>query len=126
LISKTAFHPAVLSKQRAFFRARAKRGRFMTTSETIRALVGKSLKSRAFVANALRAVAQEEFVAGEHVRVAETVRTLRGVLADINLLLDGDTSYLPYGALRETAELIARLDDRIKTMETVIQNYTIH
>jgi hypothetical protein len=96
------------------------------TTQSVHHLVGKSLKSRAFVATALCAVAEEEFLAGEHIRATETVRSIRGVLADIDVLLDGDTSYLPYGALRETAQLIAGLDDRIKVMEACIQPYTIH
>ena len=79
------------------------------STQSVHDLVGKSLRSRAFVASALCAVAEEEFLIGEHMRASETVRTVRHVLADINLLLSGDTTYLPYGALRETAELIAGL-----------------
>jgi hypothetical protein len=96
------------------------------TTQSVFDLVGKSLKSRAFVATALCAVAEEEFLSGERMRATETVRTIRHVLADIDVLLSGDTSYLPYGALRETAELKAGLDERIRTMEASMHPETIH
>jgi hypothetical protein len=96
------------------------------TSETVHALVGKSLKSRAIVANALCAVAEEEFHAGQLMRAAETVRTIRHVLADINLFLSGDTTYLHHGTLREVAEALAGLDDRIAAMEAAIRMHMIH
>jgi len=95
------------------------------TMETVHTHVEKSLKSRAFVANALCAVAEQEIHAGQSMRAAETVRTVRHVLADINLLLSGDTSYLPYGALRETAELLAGLDERIGSVEAATVTHTI-
>lgn len=96
------------------------------TPETIHTLVGKSLKGRAAMANALCAVAEEELHAGQSARAVDTMRKVRGVLADIKLLLSGDTSYLPYGALRETSELLAGVDERIKAMEDATQTYTIH
>jgi hypothetical protein len=96
------------------------------TTQSVFDLVGKSLKSRAFVATALCAVAEEEFLTGERTRARETIRTIRGVVADINLLLSGDTSYLPYGTLREVGELMTGLDERIDEMEAAIPPETIH
>ena len=53
-------------------------------------------------------------------------KSIRGVIADMNLLLSGDTSHLPYGTLRGVAELMGGLDERIDAMEAAIPPYTIH
>jgi hypothetical protein len=95
-------------------------------SDPIHALVAETLTSRAAIANALCTVAEEEFHDGQQMRAAETVRTTRGVLAYINLLLCSDTSYLPYGTLREISEILDGLDERIEAMEPAIRNYSIH
>jgi hypothetical protein len=91
-------------------------------TDTIHALVGKSLRSRAVMANALCALAEEAFHAGQFDRTVETVRSIRSALTDVSILLSGDISYFPHETLRETAGL----EERIASIEAAIQPQTIH
>lgn len=95
-------------------------------TESIHAMVGNTLRNRALMANALCAVAEEEVHAGRLLGARDTVRSIRMLLADINTLLDGDTSYLPYGTLRECSDLLAGLDERITLVEAAADPQTIH
>lgn len=89
-------------------------------------LVGSTLRNRAMMATALCAVAEQEVHAGRIIEARETVRAVRVLLADVNMLLDGDTSYLPYGTLRECADMLAGLDGRIAAIERGLGSATIH
>jgi hypothetical protein len=92
----------------------------------IHAMVGTTIRNRAVMANALCAVAEEEMHAGRIPETRETLGAIRMLLADISILMSGDTSYLPYGVLREMAELLAGLDERVRTVEHAIGPQTIH
>ena len=69
---------------------------------------------------------EQEAYAGRLFEATETVRSVRVLLADVDVLLSGDTSYLPYGTLRETSDLLAGLDDRITAIERCMRPATIH
>ena len=86
----------------------------------IHTLIGTSLRNRAMVANALCALAEEEIHAGEDQRALDTVRTIRGVLREVGLLLEGDVSYLPSGDLREASGLLVGVESRIGSMEKLM------
>jgi len=81
------------------------------------AMIGNALRSRALMTNALCAVAEEEIYAGRLAGAEETVRSVRRLLADIDLLLSGDTPHLAPGTLSEVSDLLAGLNDRIGTLE---------
>ena len=87
-------------------------------SESMMALLGKSLRSRALMANALCVVAEEEAESGYAVRAAQTAESVRRVLRDIEMILNGDTDELPIDALEDAAQLLAGLDGRIRAVET--------
>lgn len=92
----------------------------------VHTMIGNTLRNRAMMANALCAVAEQEVYAGRLIEARETVRAVRALLADVNTLLDGDTSYLPYGTLRDCADLLAGMDGRIATIERGLGSETIH
>lgn len=92
----------------------------------VHSMVGTTIRNRAMMANALCAVAEQEAHAGRLLEATETVRSVRALLADVNILLSGDTSYLPYGSLREVAELLAGMDGRIGAIERILGSQTIH
>lgn len=96
------------------------------TRATVHSMVANTLQSRALMANALCAVAEEQAHAGSLMGATETVRSVRLLLSDIDLLLSGDTSYIPCGTLRETSDLLAGLDDRIRAVERATGSGTIH
>ncbi len=89
------------------------------TSDSVQALIGKSLRSRAQLVTALCAIAEDEFRSGDRLRAGATVSTIRKVLADITTLLDGDTSQIPLTDLRMTTEALAGLEARLQEIETV-------
>jgi hypothetical protein len=97
-----------------------------TPMTTVHTMVGNTLRNRAMMANALCAVAEQEAHAGRLLEATETVRSVRTHLAEVSVLLSGNTSYLPYGTLRETSELLAGLDERIGEIERVLGPQTIH
>jgi hypothetical protein len=80
-------------------------------------LLGKSLRNRAMIANALCSMAEEEYHAGQEERAAETVQTIRHVLRDIWVILGGDVSAVPSNDLREASELLGDLDGRVTAIE---------
>ena len=96
------------------------------TTQTVHKMVGSTLRNRALMANALCAVAEEEVHAGRVIEAVETVRAIRTLLADINLLLSGDTSYLPHGTLRDCADMLGGLDERITAIERSLKTQRIH
>jgi hypothetical protein len=72
------------------------------------------------VATALCAVAEEELHRGDGQRAVDTIRTIRGVLREINLLLDGDASHIPTGDLRDASGMLAGVENRIAAMEKLV------
>jgi hypothetical protein len=95
------------------------------TSDQVFTLVGKSIRSRALMAHALCALAEEEYQTGQPARAKQTIQTMRTVLLDIDTVLSGDTSYLPHGILRDTSELLAGLDDRLAMIEALTSSGAI-
>jgi hypothetical protein len=77
------------------------------------------------MAHALCALAEEEYDAGHPARAKQTIQTMRTILGDIDIFLSSDTSFLPYGALRETSELLAGLDDRLAMVEALTCSETV-
>jgi len=93
---------------------------------TTHAMIATTIRNRALMANALCAVAEQETHAGRLLEASETARSVRGLLADINILLSGDTSYLPYGTLWDVSDLLAGLESRIGTIERVMKPQILH
>lgn len=92
----------------------------MNASQSMNALLGKSLRSRALMANALCVVAEEEAQSGYVMRAAQTARSVRDVLRDIEMILSGDTEGLPVNALEDAAQLLGGLDGRIRAVEALL------
>jgi len=92
----------------------------MAVSQGSNALLAKSLRSRALIANALCAIAEEQAHSGNAMRSVETVRALRGVLDEVSLILAGDASNLPFGTLQDVADLIDGLGARITAVERAL------
>jgi len=95
------------------------------TVDKVMALVARSLRSRTMMANSLCILA-EESQDGNQARTVVTIRTLRGVLADISLIIDGDVSCLPIADLRNAQELLCGMEARIAAMEKVMGSETVH
>jgi hypothetical protein len=89
----------------------------MHSSGATNALLGKSLRNRALVANALCTIAEEEAHGGDMRRAVETIRAIRGVLGEVTLILEGDTSGISSDVLEDTADLLSGLDGRIASIE---------
>jgi hypothetical protein len=83
-------------------------------------LMGRSVKNRALLANALCAIAEEEAHDAHISRACETVRALRGVLGEISLLLQSD---LPPASLEDTADLLHGLGPRIDGIENLLARH---
>jgi hypothetical protein len=77
----------------------------------------QSLKSRAHMADSLCALAEAQIEAGRLVLALGTLREMRSVVAAINTLVDGDTSYLSHGTLEEIRALLARINERAVAMD---------
>ncbi len=92
----------------------------MEATHTVDKLLAKSLRSRALIANALCAIAEEQAHSGNTMRAVETVKALRGVLGEISLILTGDTTTLPAGTLQDVADLLDGLGNRITTVEAAL------
>ncbi len=88
--------------------------------DAVHTLVGKSLRSRAAVVAALCVAAEDEFESGQLLRAVETVRSMRKVLADITVLLDGDTSQIPVSDLRTATEALAGIEARVQKIEAAV------
>jgi hypothetical protein len=88
-------------------------------------MLATTIRNRAMMANALCSVAEQEIHAGRVIEAKETVRSIRALLGDIGILLSGDTSYLPYGTLRNVSDLVAGLDGRIGTLEQALGPSTV-
>jgi hypothetical protein len=92
----------------------------MTTPESVNILLGKSLRNRALVANALCAIAEEEAHAGDVWRAVETIRAIRGVMGEVSLILQGDVEGIPRDAIRDTCDLLSGLDGKIEALEKAL------
>lgn len=97
----------------------------MSTDQITR-LLGRRLRNRAMVANALCALAQEEYHAGQEERATKTIQTARTVLHDIWVILTGEVSAVSGSDLREVSDLLAGLEARIDGIEKAIGPQTIH
>jgi hypothetical protein len=96
----------------------------MTFDDT-RSLAGKRLTNRAMIAFALCRIAEEELRAGQQVRAWETIRSVRRIAAEIETQVCGDTSALPVGDVREAAELLCGVDERLTGIESLLGPATI-
>lgn len=90
------------------------------TFEDARALAGKRLTTRAMIALALCRVAEEEMHTGRQERVPETIRSVRKIAASIEIQVCGDASALPLGDLREAAELLDSVEERLADIESLL------
>lgn len=89
-------------------------------------MIGITLRNRAMMANALCAVAEEEAHSGRLLEATETVRSVRTLLAEINILLSADISELRYGPIFDLSDLLTGLDGRIVAIERAMAPQTIH
>lgn len=90
------------------------------SAENIQALASQSLRSRIMVSYALCAVAESEIHNGEIQRAEETVKRVRSLLAEALLLVSG-TSVSSVSVIREAAEMLAELEDRLSKIEASIR-----
>lgn len=91
----------------------------MSTAQKVRLVVASSLRNRLMVCYALCAVAEGEIREGDRARALETARAIRSVMAEVALLVNGPNTLSP-GAIRETAEMLAELESRIRGIEAAI------
>jgi len=95
------------------------------THDDVRTLAGKRLTTRALIAFALCEIAEEELRAGQEERAWETIRSVRKITADIEAQVCGDASALPLGDLREAAELLCGVDERLTAIESLLGPRTL-
>jgi hypothetical protein len=92
----------------------------------IRSLIGKPLRSRAMVAYALCAIAEEELRAGTPARALETIKAVREITAGMSMQLSGDTSAMSVAEIREAKELLTGVDARLEAIAALVSPHTIH
>jgi hypothetical protein len=78
---------------------------------------GNALRSRIMRSHALCAVAESEIHSGHMERALRTVRSLRGLMAEIAPLIDQ-----PHSAFdsRDASDLLAELETRLRAIEGAI------
>lgn len=92
----------------------------MSGAENGRALIGQSLRNRMVTTFALCAVAESEVQAGELERTIRTVKAIRRLLAEINVLICGPLDHISLSAIHEAGELLADLENRVQAIEMVV------
>lgn len=89
-------------------------------------IAAQSLRGRAHMAQSLCALAEAQLAAGRPVLTRATLREMHEVLAGIAALVECDTSSLPSGTLRETAEMLVEISGRVAAIEARLGSTTIH
>ena len=89
----------------------------MSSAENVQALVNQTLRNRIMVTYALCAVAEGEVYAGELQRTLRTVKAIRRLLAEINVLICGPSERVSPSSIREAGELLAELENRTQAIE---------
>lgn len=92
----------------------------MSTGENIQALISQTLRNRIMATYALCAVAESEVHAGELERACQTVKAIRRMLSDINILVCTPADRPCSSAIHEAAEMLAELENRTQTIEQSI------
>ena len=92
----------------------------MGSSENVQAIINQSLRSRIMATYALCAVAEDEIHAGKSDRTLQTVKALRRMLSDINVLVCGPTDRLSLSVIHEAADMLAELENRTQAIEQAI------
>lgn len=91
----------------------------MGSTENVQVLISQSLRSRFMATFALCAIAEDDVHTGRLERTIHTVKAIRRMLSDINVLVCGpDRLYA--GTLHEAAEMLAELENRTQAIEQAI------
>lgn len=91
----------------------------MGADEDAQVLVSRSLRHRIMVSYALCAVAESEIRDGNPARALHTTQTVRNLMREIALLVSEPNTASP-SAIREAAEMLAELEERIAGVEAVL------
>ncbi len=92
----------------------------MGSTESTQALINQSLRSRIMATYALCAVAEDEIHASQLERPLQTVKAIRRMLSDINVLVYGSPNRLCASTIHEAAEMLAELENRTQAIEVAI------
>ncbi len=79
----------------------------MSSTESVQALIGRSLRTRIMVTYALCAVAESQAHAGETANTLNTLKAIRSMIGEINLLVSNPNGRIPASTIREAGELAA-------------------
>jgi hypothetical protein len=92
----------------------------MGSTENVQALINQALRGRIMATYALCAVAEGEVYAGQLERTVQTVKAIRRMLSDINVLVCGPSDRLCISTIHEAAEMLADLENRTQAIEQAI------
>jgi hypothetical protein len=86
----------------------------------VQALINQTLRSRILATYALCAVAEDEINAGQFNKTLQTVKAIRRMISDINVLACGPIDRPSLSDINEAADMLAELENRIQTIEQTI------
>ena len=92
----------------------------MDSTENVHTLVAQSLRRRIMVTYALCAIAESDAQDGNWERAAQTVKAIRRLIAEINVLIFEPIDRIPAGTIHEAGELLAELENRTQSIEESI------
>ena len=92
----------------------------MTSADNVQALVGKSLRNRIMVTYALCAVAESQAHGGEAATTLNTLKAIRGLIGEINILMSEPNGRISASTIREAGELATELEARTQAIEAAI------
>lgn len=92
----------------------------MGSTENVQAQINQAVRSRIMATYALCAIAEDEVYAGQLERTVQTVKAIRRMLSDINVLVCGPRDRLCVSTIHEAAEMLAELENRTQAIEQAI------
>jgi hypothetical protein len=94
--------------------------RMPMTYDDVHTLAGRRLTTLAMLAVALCEIVEEQIHAGQQERALETMRSVRRIMADIDVQVCGDSAARPLADVREAAEVLCDLDERLFTIASLL------
>jgi hypothetical protein len=92
----------------------------MSSAESVRALVAKSLTNRIMVCYALCAIAEGELNDGDRDSTGQTLKAVRQLLVEITILVGGPEA-TSRNTIRGAIELLSELESLAQRIETAIR-----
>ena len=89
----------------------------MDRTENVHTLVAQSLRSRIMVTYALCAIADSDVYGGNWERAGQTVKAIRRLIAEIDVLIFEQTGRIPASTIHEAGDLLAELENRTQSIE---------